>query len=78
MILYIKKEGSYCERVIGLQSQVLLCSLGYITDFLEEGNSGIKKEPKEVTVVAKSKVPWYVGYINYLIVDMLPLDPTYQ
>lgn len=47
-------------------------------DFLKEGSSSIKKELEEAIAIAKYTVLWYVDYINYLVVGVLPLDLTYQ
>lgn len=44
----------------------------YLTDFLVEGSSNIKKELKEVATIAKSTILWYAYYINYLVVGVLP------
>lgn len=50
----------------------------HIPNFLEEGSSGIKKEPDKATAIAKSAVLWYADYINYPVVGVLPPDLTYQ
>lgn len=50
----------------------------HIVDYFEEGSFGIKKNPKEAVVIARSAIPWYVDYINYLVAGVLPPDLTYQ
>lgn len=50
----------------------------HINDFLEKGSSGIKKEPEEATAIDKFVVLWYVDYINYLVIGVLPPNLTYQ
>lgn len=50
----------------------------HLADFLEEGNSGVKKEPQEATAIDKPTMSWYTTYINYLIAGVLPPELTYQ
>jgi hypothetical protein len=51
---------------------------GHLVDFLEEGSSGIKKDPKEALALGKTTVPWYADIINYLAAGAMPPDLTYQ
>lgn len=50
----------------------------HLADFLEEGSSNMKKEPKEESNLANCIVLWYVDYINYLVAGVLPPILTYQ
>lgn len=43
-------------------SRVEASCYAHITNFLEEGGYGIKKELEEAAVVAKSVVPWYANW----------------
>lgn len=49
-----------------------------ITNFLEDRSSVIKKDHEEAAVIAKSFVPWYIDYTNYLVDSILPSNITYQ
>jgi hypothetical protein len=50
----------------------------HLTDFLEEGSSGFKNEPKKASSLAKNTVLWYPDFVNYPAVGVLPPDLTYH